>query len=414
MLRVVVLGAAAGGGVPQWNCGCPVCRKARTENPELQSTQASIAVSADGEHWFLVNASPDLRQQLIATPQLHPESGPASPQPDLGRHPDQWRNRCGRGPAVDARRLAVHDLRAPKGACDPEGQQHLQCAEREERAAPGQSRWTRRSSRLCPTARRPASRSCRSRFPAKARGIWKARLTPAATDGAGDTLGLRIGDKASGQVFLFSRRLRRRHRRSQVPACRRAADLLRRHGVARRRVDRGGPRQQDRARHGTYRDVGRSRRDRKPRRPRYRPEDISAYQQFQSGAAARLRGAQDGRAGGLANSRRWNGDHALNAETLNAMTPGRDDGLFARQGAPLNSAGELEAALRHIGATRYHNLHPFHRLLARRQAEQGTGAGLGAEPLFLPEHDSAQGRGGDLALPRPRHPAGMAAPDRGP
>ena len=52
MLRVVVLGAAAGGGVPQWNCGCPVCRTARSEHPELQSTQASIAVSADGEHWF--------------------------------------------------------------------------------------------------------------------------------------------------------------------------------------------------------------------------------------------------------------------------------------------------------------------------------------------------------------------------
>src|SRR5258706_1873836 len=72
MLRVVVLGAAAGGGIPQWNCGCPVCRKARSENPELRSTQASIAVSRDGEHWYLINASPDLRQQLTATPQLHP------------------------------------------------------------------------------------------------------------------------------------------------------------------------------------------------------------------------------------------------------------------------------------------------------------------------------------------------------
>src|SRR6202030_804336 len=75
MLRVVVLGAAAGGGVPQWNCGCPVCLAARTEHPELQSTQASIAISADSDHWFLVNASPDLRQQLIATPQLHPAAG---------------------------------------------------------------------------------------------------------------------------------------------------------------------------------------------------------------------------------------------------------------------------------------------------------------------------------------------------
>src|ERR1700742_2386637 len=84
MLRVVVLGAAAGGGVPQWNCGCPVCRMARTTEPELQSTQASIAVSADGGHWFLVNASPDLRQQLIVTPQLHPAAGQLRHSPIAG------------------------------------------------------------------------------------------------------------------------------------------------------------------------------------------------------------------------------------------------------------------------------------------------------------------------------------------
>jgi pyrroloquinoline quinone biosynthesis protein B len=84
MLRVVVLGAAAGGGVPQWNCGCRVCHAARTKNPELQSTQASLAVSADGDHWFLVNASPDLRQQLIATPQLHPAPGKLRHSPVTG------------------------------------------------------------------------------------------------------------------------------------------------------------------------------------------------------------------------------------------------------------------------------------------------------------------------------------------
>src|SRR3954469_10628511 len=84
MLRIVVLGAAAGGGVPQWNCGCPVCRQARAANPGLISTQASIAVSADGAHWFLVNASPDLRQQLIATPQLHPRDGKLRHSPIAG------------------------------------------------------------------------------------------------------------------------------------------------------------------------------------------------------------------------------------------------------------------------------------------------------------------------------------------
>jgi pyrroloquinoline quinone biosynthesis protein B len=84
MLRVVVLGAAAGGGVPQWNCGCQVCQAARTTHPELQSTQASLAVSADGDHWFLINASPDLRQQLIATPRLHPAHGKLRHSPITG------------------------------------------------------------------------------------------------------------------------------------------------------------------------------------------------------------------------------------------------------------------------------------------------------------------------------------------
>ncbi len=84
MLRVVVLGAAAGGGVPQWNCGCRVCQAARTERPELQSTQASIAISADGDHWFLINASPDLRQQLTRTPQLHPAPGQLRHSPVTG------------------------------------------------------------------------------------------------------------------------------------------------------------------------------------------------------------------------------------------------------------------------------------------------------------------------------------------
>ena len=84
MLRVVVLGAAAGGGVPQWNCGCRICQAARTEHPELQSTQASLAISADGDHWFLINASPDLRQQLIATPQLHPAPGKLRHSPITG------------------------------------------------------------------------------------------------------------------------------------------------------------------------------------------------------------------------------------------------------------------------------------------------------------------------------------------
>src|SRR5258707_3624753 len=84
MLRVVVLGAAAGGGVPQWNCGWKGCRTARTNGHELLRTQASVAFSGDGEHWFLINASPDLRQQLTATPQLHPKAGALRHTPIAG------------------------------------------------------------------------------------------------------------------------------------------------------------------------------------------------------------------------------------------------------------------------------------------------------------------------------------------
>jgi len=75
MLHVLVLGAAAGGGLPQWNCNCAVCQAARDKDPGLRSTQASIAVSANGSDWFLINAAPDLRQQIIDTPALHPRHG---------------------------------------------------------------------------------------------------------------------------------------------------------------------------------------------------------------------------------------------------------------------------------------------------------------------------------------------------
>jgi pyrroloquinoline quinone biosynthesis protein B len=70
-MRIIVLGAAAGGGFPQWNCNCATCRRAWGGAVPAQ-TQASVAVTADDEHWFLLNASPDLRAQILATPALQP------------------------------------------------------------------------------------------------------------------------------------------------------------------------------------------------------------------------------------------------------------------------------------------------------------------------------------------------------
>ena len=76
-MRLIVLGAAAGGGFPQWNSACPVGRRAWQRDPAASwRTQCSVALSADGDHWTLLNASPDLRQQILATPALHPRRGP--------------------------------------------------------------------------------------------------------------------------------------------------------------------------------------------------------------------------------------------------------------------------------------------------------------------------------------------------
>jgi pyrroloquinoline quinone biosynthesis protein B len=75
-MEVRILGSAAGGGFPQWNCACPQCRAVRDgSRPARTRTQSSVAVSADGRRWFLLNASPDVAAQLGSFPALHP-SGP--------------------------------------------------------------------------------------------------------------------------------------------------------------------------------------------------------------------------------------------------------------------------------------------------------------------------------------------------
>ena len=74
MLDIIVLGSGAGGGFPQWNSNAPACRAARAGNIPSRS-QASLAVSGDGHNWFVLNASPDLRSQILATPELQAQTG---------------------------------------------------------------------------------------------------------------------------------------------------------------------------------------------------------------------------------------------------------------------------------------------------------------------------------------------------
>jgi len=75
-MKVLIIGSAAGGGFPQWNCNCSNSSEAR-KNPQRAKprTQSSIAVSSDGNRWFLFNASPDLRQQINDNIALQPKNG---------------------------------------------------------------------------------------------------------------------------------------------------------------------------------------------------------------------------------------------------------------------------------------------------------------------------------------------------
>ncbi len=202
MLRVVVLGAAAGGGVPQWNCGCLVCRAARTEHPELQSTQASIAISTDGEYWFLVNASPDLRQQLIATPQLHPKAGKLRHSPISGVI------------------LTNGEIDAVAGLLSMrEGSPFTVYAHGKVLAILGDNsifnvlneKTVKRQPIELDAAFEPTLPDGAPSgieilpFAAPGKGAWylESKAHPAGDTGAGDTLGLRIGDKATGKYFYF-------------------------------------------------------------------------------------------------------------------------------------------------------------------------------------------------------------------
>src|SRR3984957_12936348 len=75
-MRVRILGSAAGGAFPQWNCACPNCRslRARTFQGKARS-QTQVAISADNQNWFLLGASPDLRSQIESAPELQPQNG---------------------------------------------------------------------------------------------------------------------------------------------------------------------------------------------------------------------------------------------------------------------------------------------------------------------------------------------------
>jgi pyrroloquinoline quinone biosynthesis protein B len=202
MLRVIVLGAAAGGGVPQWNCGCQICRTAR-EQPHLQGSQASIAISVDDIHWFLINASPDLRQQLIATPQLHPQAGHLRHTPIAGviltnSEVDAMAGllsmREGSPFTLYAHQRVLAILKA-NSIFNVLSENNVR---REAIAIDSSFEPTLPDGTLSGLAVLPFA------VPGKSAWYLEGESHPAGeTDDDGDTLGLRIADKATGQYFFF-------------------------------------------------------------------------------------------------------------------------------------------------------------------------------------------------------------------
>jgi pyrroloquinoline quinone biosynthesis protein B len=213
MLRIVVLGAAAGGGIPQWNCGCEVCRAARGAQPDLRRTQASIAVSNDGDHWYLVNASPDLRQQLIATPALHPKAGQLRHSPiagviltnaEIDAVAGLLSMREGSPFTIYAHARVLAILKA-NSMFDVLNEKNVrrQAIEIDRPFTPARPDGS-------PSGLEIAA------FAVPGKGAWylEGKAHPGGRDEAGDTLGLRIADKTTGRYFFV------------ITACARVTDEL--------------------------------------------------------------------------------------------------------------------------------------------------------------------------------------------
>jgi pyrroloquinoline quinone biosynthesis protein B len=175
---------------------------ARTEHPELQSTQASIAISADGDHWFLINASPDLRQQLIATPQLHPAAGKLRHSPIAGVILTNGEIDAVAG-LLSMREGWPFTIYAHPRVLSILGSNSIfnVLSEKNVRRQPIEV-----DAAFEPTLPDGSPSGIEVLpFAVPGKGAWylEGKAHPAGETGDGDTLGLRILDKASGKHFYF-------------------------------------------------------------------------------------------------------------------------------------------------------------------------------------------------------------------
>ncbi len=203
--------AASRSGIADVRCA----GKHEANNPELRSTQASIAVSADGAHWYLINASPDLRQQVIATPQLHPKAGQLRHSPIAGviltngevdAVAGLLSMREGSPFTLYAHERVLAILRS-NSIFNVLGENNVkrQPIEVDRAFEPALPDGSPSGIEILP-------------FAVPGKGAWylEGKAHPAGGDAAGDTLGLRILRQGKRQVLLFPGRLREGDRRSQI------------------------------------------------------------------------------------------------------------------------------------------------------------------------------------------------------
>src|SRR6516162_8824514 len=243
MVRAVVLGSAAGGGFPQWNSNAPACRRARRGDPEARvRSQASLAVSSNNKDWVLLNASPDLRLQIEAAPQLYPckglRSSPITGVVLTGGDVDaiagllHLRERHRFNIYAPARVLAIIAANPIFDVLAPDFVRRIELPLDERMELAGAS-----------------GASGLAVIPFAVPGKLPLYLETAGQDPGlseeGDAVGLEIIETATGKSFFF------------VPGCaaiteQLRARLLRRDLMVRRRNDPARGRQQDRQAHGAY------------------------------------------------------------------------------------------------------------------------------------------------------------------
>ena len=270
-LTAIVLGSAAGGGFPQWNCRCPVCRLAWAGDARVRPrSQASLAVSADGKDWVLINASPDLPAQLRRATALHPRTdtrgSPIKAVLLTGAEIDQVAGLLSlreREPfsifATDATLAALAD-NPMFAALAPE--------------------LVARRTAAAGEAADPAGRDCGRAVHGAGQGsALSRRREPRHRER--DAVECRGGDFGGQRAHRLCPGGRERHRGDAGAhrACRRGP--VRRHALSRRRDDRERDRQQDRPPHGTHADRRRRRLARRAGQDRAAAH-LRAHQQHQS------------------------------------------------------------------------------------------------------------------------------------